>query len=103
MSNILNEKFGITMDCEVNVNSGIIGKVHIFSANEIEIDAFVMEDVEEYQDQIKEEIEVIKNLKTEYDVTKFIERYTGFELAKSNTKYDYILDFKTFKIKVINN
>lgn len=103
MSNILNEKFGITMDCEVNVNSGIIGKVHIFTANEVEIDAFVMEDVEEYQDQIKEEIEVIKNLKTEYDVVKFIEGYSSYELAKSVDEYDYVLDFKHFTIRVINN
>lgn len=101
MSKILNEKFGITVDYQED--NGIIGKVHIFSANEVELDAFVMEDVEEYQDQIKEEIEVIKNLKTEYDVVKFIEGYTSFELAKNNTEYDYILDFKHFTIRVINN
>ncbi len=101
MEKVLNEKFGITVDYQTD--NGILSKVHFYSANGVELDAFVMEDVEDYQDQIKEEIKVIENLKTEFDVTKFIEGYSSFEIAKSNTEYDYILDFKSFTIRVVNN
>ena len=58
MLKLINKKFGISMEYNID-EEGIIGKVHFWANNQVEIEAFVMDDIEEYQDYIKDEKEIL--------------------------------------------
>lgn len=111
MIQLLNKKFGITMEYNIN-KKGIIGKVHFWANNQVEIEAFVMDDVEEYQEDIKQEMNVLENAKTKEDIIKYLTAYVGWEIIEDFKEEDfengynanensYLLDFVEFKIAVI--
>lgn len=104
----LNEKFGISVEYNTN-KKGIIGKVHFWANNQVEIEAFVMEDVEEYQEDIKREIDILTNAKTKEDIINYLESYGGWNITEKFKEEDfkygynenndsYLLDFKEFKV-----
>lgn len=111
MEALINKKFGITMEYNIN-KKGIIGKVHFWANNQVEIEAFVMDNVKEYQDDIKQEKEVLSNAKTKEDIVNYLTVYAGwgiiedfkeedFENGYNENEDTYLLDFIEFKIAVI--
>ncbi len=110
MLKLINEKFNIVI-CYITNSKGIIGKVHFWANNQVEIEAFVMDDIEEYQDNIKEEIQILENTKTKEDIVKYLTAYAGWEIIEDFKEKDfkygynanedsYLLDFVEFKIAV---
>lgn len=110
MLKLINEKFGISMEYNIN-KKGIIGKVHFWANNQVEIEAFVMNEVKEYQEDIKREKEVLSNAKTKEDIINYLTRYAGWEIIEDFKEEDfengynanedsYLLDFVEFKIAV---
>ncbi len=110
MEKLINKRFGISMEYNID-EEGIINKVHFWANNEVEIEAFVMDYVEEYQDDIKEEKEVLSNAKTKEDIINYLTSYAGWEIIEDFEEEDfeygynenedtYLLDFVEFKIAV---
>ena len=110
MEKLLNKKFNIRATYE-NESKGIMSNVYFLANNMVEIEAFVMDDVEEYQDYIKEEMKVLKNAKTKEDIVNYLTNYAGWEIIETfeekdfeygYNKYEdsYLLDFIEFKIAV---
>lgn len=108
MVETINEKFGIELSYFLT-DERRMEKVHFWANNQVEIQAFVMDDVEEYQDDIKGEIKFLKNAKTKKDIIDYLEYYVGWNTTENfkeedfengyNKKEDsYLLDFKEFKI-----
>ena len=111
MEALINKKFGITIEYDIN-KKGIISDAHFWANNQVEINAFVMDDVKEYQKDIKEEIKVLENAKTKEDIIKYLTAYVGWGIVKDFKEEDfengynenensYLLDFIEFKIAVI--
>lgn len=111
MEALINKKFGITMDYDIN-KKGIISDAHFWANNQVELNAFVMDDVKEYQEDIKKEKEILSNAKTKEDIIKYLTAYAGWEIVKDFKEEDfengynenedsYLLDFVEFKIAVI--
>lgn len=94
MTTTLNEKFGITMDYQID--KGIMYKVHIWSANYEEIDAYIIDEEEIWQDNLKEEIKKIKSLQTIEELEEFIHKWLQLEITdKENIDLGTVfLDFK---------
>lgn len=110
MDKLLNKKFNIRIAYE-NESKGIISNVYFLANNMVEIEAFVMEDVEEYQDDIKEEMRILKNAKTKEDIIIYLTDYAGWEIVETfeekafvygynEQENTYLLDFVEFKIAV---
>ena len=110
MDKLLNKKFNIRVDYEID-SKGIMSNVYFLANNMVEIEAFVMEDVEEYQDYIKEEMKILKNVKTKKDIASYLTDYAGWEIVEIFEEKDfeygyneyedsYLLDFVEFKIAV---
>lgn len=110
MNKLINNKFGISVEYTTD-KKGIIGKVHFWANNQVEIEAFVIDDIEEYQDNIKEEKEVLSNAQTKEDIVKYLTAYAGWEIIEDFKEKDfkygynanedsYLLDFVKFKIVV---
>ena len=106
----LNKRFGITTEYNIN-KKGITGKAYFWANNQVEIQAFVMDNIEEYQDDIEEEIKVLENAKTKEDIIKYLTDYAGWEIVDNFNEKDfengynsnedtYLLDFVEFKIAV---
>ena len=110
MLKLINKRFGITMEYNVD-KKDIIGKVHFWANNQVEIEAFVMDDVKEYQEDIKEETQILSNAKTKEDIINYLTDYAGWEIVDNFKEKDfkygylanedtYLLDFVEFKIAV---
>lgn len=110
MNKLLNEKFGISVEYKTD-KRGIVGKVHFWSNNDVELEAFVMDNVEDYQECIKEEMEILTNAKAKEDVIKYLKDFAGWEIIENFEEKDfeygynenedsYLLDFVEFKIAV---
>jgi len=110
MEALINKKFGITIEYDIN-KKGIISDAHFWANNQVEINAFVMDDVKEYQKDIKEEIKVLEDAKTKEDIIKYLTAYAGWEIIEDFKEEDfengynsnedtYLLDFVEFKIAV---
>lgn len=109
MTEILNERFGISVDYNIDDN-GIIGKVHFYSANMVEIEAYVIDHIKDYQEDIKKEMELLRNAKTKEEIIDCLENRFGwitsnnfnekdFENGYNQKENSYLLDFNEFKVK----
>jgi len=106
----INEKLGIKID--YSMKNGKYEEAFFYSANGIELNAFCMDDIKEYQEDIKEETQILSNAKTKEDIINYLTRYAGWGIVKDFKEEDfensynenensYLLDFIEFKIAVI--
>lgn len=121
MIKLINEKFGIlvTWDSDPAVweviddidNCGTMYNVFFLTNDHVEIEAFVMSDIEEWQEQIKAEIRFLAAAQTKEEIIYYLESYAGWEVTEEFNEEDfengynqennsYLLDFKEFKVAV---
>ena len=110
MDKVINKKFGIIMNYDTGKNK-ILENVYFLTNNMVELNAFIMSDIEEYQDDIKEEKEILSKAKTEQELVDYLMEYAGWEIVEDFKEEDfkhgyiaesdtYLLDFVEFKIAV---
>ena len=121
MTKLINEKFGIVVTWDSDPanweviddieNCGTMYKVFFLTENCVEIEAFVMSDIEEWQEQIKAEIRFLAAAQTKEEILYYLESYAGWEVTEEFNEEDfengynqedntYLLDFKEFKVAV---
>lgn len=121
INEIINEKFGIIVSWDSDAGSwkvnndidccGTMYNVFFLTRNRVEIEAFVMSNIEEYQEQIKAEIRFLAAAQTKEAIIYYLENYAGWEVTEKFDEKDftygynkdnnsYLLDFKEFKIVV---
>lgn len=104
MERLINEKLGISVSYDYDEETGIFSKVHFYDSDETEFEAYVMEDIEEYQDDIKYDFAILQTVENFEALVEYFFEGCGRKYTLENFKEPSddcpILNFNGNRIQV---